>query len=159
MVMLPLVISIIFFILGLLGTVLPVLPGAILIYAGMLVYGMMTGFKSMTVNFFLIQALILIIIFLVDFLASLIGTRHFGGSKQAIYGAGIGTLLGLFVMPPVGIFVGPFLGAVIAELLLGKQLQEAIRVGIGSFIGIVGGTLLKLLMEIIMIVYFFIQVY
>lgn len=53
MVMLPLVISIIFFILGLLGTVLPVLPGAILIYAGMLVYGIMTGFKSMTVNFFL----------------------------------------------------------------------------------------------------------
>ena len=51
MVMLPLVISIIFFILGLLGTVLPVLPGAILIYAGMLVYGIMTGFKSMTVNF------------------------------------------------------------------------------------------------------------
>ncbi len=87
------------------------------------------------------------------------GPRHFGGSKQAIYGAGIGTLLGLFIMPPVGIFVGPFLGAVIAELLLGKQLQEAIRVGIGSFIGIVGGTLLKLLMEIIMIVYFFIQVY
>ena len=156
---LPLVVCIVLFILGLLGTVLPVLPGAILIYGGMLVYGIMTGFKNLTLYFFLIQALILIIIFLVDFIASVIGTRHFGGSKQAILGALIGTILGMFIMPPIGIFIGPFLGAVVAELILEKQLQEAIRVGICTLIGMMGGTLLKLFMEIIMIIYFFIQVY
>ncbi|NLZ53058.1 MAG: DUF456 domain-containing protein [Thermoanaerobacteraceae bacterium] len=156
---LPLVICIILFILGLLGTVLPVLPGAILIYGGMLIYGIMTGFESINVNFFLLQALILIIIFLIDFIASIIGTRHFGGSKQAIWGAGIGTILGLILMPPIGIFIGPFLGAVIAEILLGNELQQAVRVGIGSLIGILGGTLLKLCMEIIMIIYFFIHIY
>ena len=133
---LPLVICIILFILGLLGTVLPVLPGAILIYGGMVIYGIMTGFASLNIYFFIIQALILIIIFLVDFIASFIGTRHFGGSKQAIWGAGIGTILGLFLMPPIGIFIGPFLGAVIAEILLGKELQEAVRVGVGSLLGL-----------------------
>jgi len=107
---LPLVVCIIFFILGLLGTVLPVLPGAILIYGGMLLYGIMTGFRNMNMMFFLIQALILIIIFLVDFIASYVGTRYFGGSKQALLGAGIGTVLGFFIMPPIGIFVGSFLG-------------------------------------------------
>lgn len=156
---LPLAISIIMFILGLLGTVLPVLPGAILIYGGMLIYGIMTSFESLNVNFFLLQALILIIIYLVDFISTFIGTRHFGGSKQAIWGAGIGAFLGLILMPPIGVFIGTFLGAVIAEIILGNELQQAVRVGIGSLIGILGGTLLKLLMEIIMIIYFFVQIY
>ncbi len=153
-----LILAIIFFIAGLLGTILPILPGAILIYAGMLIYGFMTGFTALDATFFLLQALVLVLIFAVDFLASAVGTRHFDGSKQAAWGALIGTILGLIFFGPLGIAIGPFLGAVIAELLRGIQLEKAIYVGFGTLIGFLGGTVLKLGAEVLMIIYFFISI-
>lgn len=69
-----LILSIILFIFGLLGTILPILPGAILIYGGMLLYGVMTGFETLDANFFLLQASILVLIFFIDFIASSVGT-------------------------------------------------------------------------------------
>lgn len=153
-----LILSIIFFIAGLLGTILPILPGAILIYGGMLLYGFMTKFATLDTNFFLLQALVLVLVFSVDFVASAAGTRRFNGSKQAAWGAIIGTILGLIFFGPLGIVIGPFLGAVVAELVRGIQINQAIRVGFGTLVGILGGTVLKLCAEILMIVYFFIRI-
>ena len=90
-----LILALVLFVLGLLGTVLPVLPGAILIYGGMFLYGVMTQFSTLDANFFLIQALILVLILAIDFLASAAGARQFQGSRQAVWGAVIGTVLGL----------------------------------------------------------------
>jgi len=153
-----LILALILFVLGLLGTVLPVLPGAILIYGGMLLYGIMTQFTTLGTNFFLIQALILVLVLAVDFLASAVGTRQFKGSKQAVWGAAIGTVLGMIFFGPLGLIIGPFLGAVIAELLQNPNLNQAIWVGIGTLIGFVSGTFLKIAIEIIMIVYFFMKI-
>ncbi|MCB8816125.1 DUF456 domain-containing protein [Desulfosporosinus shakirovi] len=153
-----LILSIIFFVAGLLGTILPILPGSILIYGGMLLYGFMTKFSTLDANFFLLQALVLVLVFSVDFVASAAGTRRFNGSKQAAWGAIIGTILGLIFFGPLGIVIGPFLGAVVAELLRGIQINQAIRVGFGTLVGILGGTVLKLCAEILMIVYFFIRI-
>lgn len=153
-----LILSIIFFIAGLLGTILPILPGAILIYIGMLIYGFMTRFVTLDATFFLLQALVLVLIFTVDFIASAVGTRHFDGSKQAAWGAIIGTILSLIFFGPLGIAIGPFLGAVIAELLRGVQLEKAIHVGFGTLIGFLGGTVLKLGAEVLMIIYFFMRI-
>jgi uncharacterized protein YqgC (DUF456 family) len=153
-----LVLSIILFITGLLGTVLPVLPGAILIYGGMLLYGLLTGFQTLNAQFFILQGLLLILTFFIDFLASAVGTKRFGGSKQAAWGAIIGTLLGFVLLGPLGIVVGPFLGTVVTELLQRKELEKAIHIGFGTLIGILGGTILKLCIELIMIIYFFMQI-
>ena len=153
-----LILSIILFIAGLLGTILPVLPGAILIYGGMLVYGVMTKFATLDANFFLLQALVLVLIFSVDFLAAAAATRRFNGSKQAAWGAILGTILGLIFFGPLGIVIGPFLGAVVAELVRGIEINQAIRVGFGTLVGILGGTVLKLCAEILMIVYFFMRI-
>jgi uncharacterized protein YqgC (DUF456 family) len=153
-----LVLSIILFIAGLLGTILPVLPGAILIYLGMLLYGFMTKFETLNVNFFFLQGLVLVLIFSVDFLASVVGTRYFNGSKMAVWGASIGTILGLIILGPLGIVIGPFIGAVLAELMCGKLINQAIRVGFGTLVGILGGTVVKLCAEILMIIYFFIRI-
>lgn len=153
-----LILSILLFIAGLLGTVLPVLPGAILIYVGMLVYGLMTGFATLNAQFFILQALVLIFTFFMDFIASSVGTKGFGGSKQAVLGAIIGTILGLISFGPIGIVVGPFLGSVVAEMLQGKQLNQAIYVGFGTLIGSLGGTFLKLCTELLMIICFFIEI-
>lgn len=153
-----LILSIILFAVGLLGTVLPVLPGAILIYGGMLLYGFMTHFSSLDANFFLMQALVLVLIFSVDFISSIVGTKSFGGSKNAVWGAIIGTMLGIVLFGPLGVIIGPFLGAVAAELLRREDLNKAIRIGFGTLVGFLGGTFLKICAEIIMIVYFFMNI-
>lgn len=154
---LALVLAIILFIAGLVGTILPLLPGAVLIYAGMLLYGFMTKFATLDTAFFLLQALVLALIFLVDYLASAVGTKRFGGSKQAAWGAIIGALLGIF-FGPLGIIIGPFLGAVGAEFLNRKDITQAIRVGIGTIVGLLGGTIVKIGAEVLMIVYFFMRI-
>jgi len=153
-----LILAIILFIAGMLGTILPILPGAILIYGGMLLYGFMTEFATLDANFFLLQALVLALIFSVDFLASAVGTRRFNGSKQAATGAIIGTILGLIFLGPLGILFGPFLGAVGAELLRGVKVKQAMLVGFGTLVGILGGTVLKLCAGSLMIVYFFMSI-
>ena len=150
--------AVILFVVGLAGTVLPVLPGAILIYGGMLLYGFMTGFATLDANFFLLQAMALIIIFAVDFLATAAGSKRFGGSKYATWGAILGTLAGLLIFGPFGIIIGPFLGATLAELIRGKKPNLAFRAGFGTLIGLLGGTVLKLGIEILMIVYFFLTI-
>jgi uncharacterized protein YqgC (DUF456 family) len=155
---LPLVIAIIFFVAGFLGTLLPILPGAILIFLGMLIYGFMTGFAALDLTFFVLQGLVLIIIFLVDYIASAAGTKRYGGSKQAVWGSIIGTILGVIVLGPVGIIIGPFLGAVVVELFRGIKMVQAVRTGFGTIMGVLGGTLVKLGAEIIMIVYFFMRI-
>ncbi|HWQ71990.1 MAG TPA: DUF456 domain-containing protein [Desulfitobacteriaceae bacterium] len=154
-----LILTIILFIAGLLGTILPVLPGPILIYGGMLLYGLMTKFATLDAYFFILQTLVLIVIFLIDFVASAVSTRRFGGSKPAVWGAIIGTILGLFILGPLGIIIGPFLGATVTELLRGKGADQSIRVGFGSLVGILGGTVFKLGAEILMIIYFFMRIW
>jgi uncharacterized protein YqgC (DUF456 family) len=154
----PLILAIIFFIAGLIGTVLPILPGAILIYAGMLIYGFMTGFATLNVYFYILQAVVLLLIFSIDYLASALGTRRFGGSKQAGWAAVIGLFLGLIIFGPLGIVIGPFAGAVAIELIRGRELQNAVRAGLGTLIGILGGTIVKIGAEILMIIYFFMRI-
>lgn len=152
-----LILAIILFIAGLIGTILPLLPGAALIFGGMLIYGFMTKFATLDASFFLLQALALVLIFLVDYFASAVGTKRYGGSKQATWGAIIGAVVGVF-FGPIGIVIGPFLGAVGAEYLNRKDISKALRVGFGTIVGILGGTVVKIGAEILMIVYFFMKI-
>ena len=152
------IITIIMFIIGIIGTILPALPGVVLIFGGMLVYGFMTGFAGLSVWFFLMQLAVTVVIFVVDFLASAVSTKKYGGSRQAAFGAALGTILGLIVLGPLGIIIGPFAGSVAAEILLGKEIKQAIRVGFGSLVGVMGGTIFKLAAEAVMIIYFFMTI-
>lgn len=153
-----LIIAIILFIIGIIGTIAPVLPGPILVFLGMLVYGFMTQFQTLSLYFFVTQGLALLLTFIIDFVATAASTKHFGGSKQAQWGAIIGTILGVFISGPLGLLLGPFIGAAGAELIRGIELKDSIRSGIGSIVGAIGGTLLKIIIEIGMIIYFFIVI-
>ncbi len=152
---LALILAIVLFVAGLIGTVLPVLPGAGLIFAGMLLYGAMTGFATLDTAFFVLQAAAMAVIFAVDYVASAVGTKLFGGSKQAALGAVLGTILALIFLGPLGIVIGPFAGAVAVELARGVQPAAAIRVGFGTLVGALGGMVFKLCAEVVMIIYFF----
>ena len=152
------IIAVIFFTMGVLGTVLPALPGAPLIWLGMLIYGLFVKFHSLHWTFFLGQGLAVALIFLIDYLAGIWGVRRYGGSRAAVWGSVLGGLLGVLLLGHFGLIFGPFIGAVIGELYQKSPLEKAFQVGIGTLIGFFGGTVLKLAVEAVMIIWFFITV-
>lgn len=148
----------ILFLAGLAGTILPVLPGPALIWAGMLVYGLIAGFENLGPGFLVIQALLALCIFGLDYLFSALGTRYFGGSNAALAGAAAGLLAGVFFFP-IGLIIGPFLGAVLAELLVRKKTAQAVRSGIGASIGFWVALPVKLGLATVMITWFILRVW
>jgi len=138
------VLGAIFIIVGILGCILPVLPGPPISYAGMLLLQLTDNppFESKTlVIWFLVAAGVT----LLDYVVPVWGTRKYGGTRKGVWGSVIGLVAGIFFFPPIGIIVGPFAGAVIGEMLAGKQSNDAFRAGFGSFVGLLAGTLLKLI--------------
>ncbi len=153
-----LIIASLFFIAGILGSIVPVLPGAPLIWVGMVIYGAMAGFEGLTWWFFTGQGLLALLIMGVDYIASALGSRYFGGTKAAFWGAMIGLLAGLFFFP-IGLLIGPFAGAVIAELIFARKADQALKAGLGAFIGFWGGLPIKLLLEAGMIIWFVVTIF
>ncbi|OPZ74868.1 MAG: hypothetical protein BWY80_00401 [Firmicutes bacterium ADurb.Bin456] len=154
-----LVLAVVFFTVGIIGTVLPALPGATLIWLGMLVYGLFVKFHNLPWTFYVAQGLAVVLIFLLDYLAGIWGTRRYGGSRVAVLGSILGGLLGVILLGPFGLIFGPFIGAVAGELYNRNSLDRAFQVGFGTLIGFLGGTVLKLLVEVIMIVWFFMTIF
>jgi uncharacterized protein YqgC (DUF456 family) len=147
-----------FIVAGFAGIVFPALPGTILIAGGFLVYGLITGFDSLPLWFFIGQGVLIALSYAVDFLATMWGVRKFGGSKAAAWGAVLGSLL-IFVIGPLGILIGPLLGAIVGELLMGEQVKQALHSGIGSFLGFIGGVVAKMLLAGIMVAWFIFEIY
>lgn len=151
--------------LGLIGCVAPVLPGVPLSYLGLLLLHW-TDRAQFSWQFLTIWAVIVVVIQILDYFIPAWGTKKFGGSKYGVWGSTIGLFVGLF-MGPWGIIVGPFVGAVLGELLYfnrhpqdrieqakNTNFNRALRAGFGSFIGLLTGTILKLICCGMMVFYF-----
>lgn len=147
--------AVLFFAAGLAGTILPALPGAPLIWLGMLVFGLITGFAQLSVWFFIGQALAVGLVYFIDYAATAWGVRRYGGSRNAIWGSMAGLVLGILLLGPLGIIFGPFLGALAGELAAQKPLDQAVKSGMGTILGIAGGMVLKIVVEAGMIIWFF----
>jgi uncharacterized protein YqgC (DUF456 family) len=143
------------FAIGLAGTVLPTLPGNVLIFAGALVYAIFTEFEEVTLWVLAVLAGISIGSQVLDYVAGAYGAKRFGASKYGIWGAIIGGILGFVILNIVGLIVGVFMGAVIPEMLLGQSPRGALRVGWGSLLGFLGGTLMKFILGLVTIGIFF----
>lgn len=135
---------------GLAGTVLPALPGAPLVFAGLLLAAWADGFAKVGLWPLLLIGVLAASTFAIDLLATALGAKKVGASRLAIIGAALGTLGGLFFGIP-GLIFGPFVGAVVGELLHQRDLPQAGRVGIGTWIGLMLGTLAKLLVILLML--------
>jgi len=136
--------------LGLAGIVLPALPGVPLVFAGLLVAAWADGFQHVGVAMLVVLGLLTLLSLAVDLWATALGARRVGASRLAVFGAIIGTLAGV-LFAPVGLFVGPFAGAALGELVTLRRLDtagigQATRVGIGTWLGIVFGVALKLML-------------
>lgn len=135
---------------GLAGTVLPALPGLPLVFAGMLLAAWAGGFEHIGVPVLVVLGLLTVLSLVVDFWATALGAKRVGASGTAIAGAVLGTFVGLF-FGPLGLFAGPFAGALAGELLHGRDVAQATRVGFGTWLGIVFGTVLKLALAFTMV--------
>ena len=145
------IIAVICFFFGILGTFLPALPGAPLIWLGMLLYGFAVDFQGLALSFYLLQGAAVLLTFLIDYIASAYGTKKYGGSRAAVLGSILGLFLGALLLGPPGLIFGPFLGAFLMELLKGKAMEQSLQAAFGTLLGLLGGTILKLVIEAVMI--------
>ena len=144
-------------IIGIIGSVLPVLPGVPLSYGGILLLHF-TEKVQFSTQFLIFWAVIVIIVQLLDYYVPIWGTKKFGGSKRGIWGCAIGMVVGIFI-GPWGIVLGPFVGAIAGELSGGKQTQEAIKAGFGSFMGFLLGIVSKLIVGGFLLYYTIVNVF
>jgi hypothetical protein len=138
---------------GLIGIVLPALPGTILIFLGLLLAAWADGFSRVGVGTLVVIGVIAAASYAVDFVAAALGAKHLGASPRAMAGAALGTLLGLLFGLP-GLIVGPFLGAVIGELTVHQDLARAGRAGVAAWIGFAIGMAVKVAFAFSMIAIF-----
>jgi uncharacterized protein YqgC (DUF456 family) len=136
---------------GLAGVILPVIPGIPLIWVCAFVYGLATGFEEINWNILGILAVLTGFTIVLDYVANLYGAKKMGATGWGILGALFGMLVGLFTAGLIGLLVGSFAGAVLGELLAGKTGSRALKAGIGTFLGFLGGTLIKLILGCMMI--------
>jgi uncharacterized protein YqgC (DUF456 family) len=135
---------------GLAGLLLPLVPGAPLLFLGLLLGAWAEGFRYIGVWTLLLLAAMAALTYVVEFVASILGVKKYGGSRRAMVGAAVGGIVGIFLGIP-GILLGPFVGAVIGELSLQRSLDEASRAGFGTVVGLAIGVAGKLAIGIAMI--------
>ncbi len=141
---------------GLIGCILPMLPGTPLVFAGIYIYAWLSGFTIISRNLVIIFLILTVFSVVIEYITSSIGSKKFGASKLGFIGAFIGAVIGVFFIP-WGLVLGPLLGALIGELIVGKKIKEAFRSGTGAVIGFFGGTFLKVVISFGMIAFFTIR--
>jgi len=137
-----------FMIAGIIGSVVPLVPGPPLSYIGLLVLQLRDQ-PPFTGRFLLLWLAIVVIVGILDYIVPIYGTKKFGGTKYGIWGCVIGLFVGIW-LGPMGIIAGPFIGALLGEVLANTQSEKALKAALGSFIGFVFSTLIKLVTCLVM---------
>lgn len=147
---LGLLLGILLVVVGILGTVLPALPGTPLVFLGLLVAAWAEGFQKVGWFTLSILAILTLLSFGVDILATKIGAQRMGASWAALFCAAVGAIVGLFFGLP-GFILGPFVGAVAGEYAARRNLRQAGKVGLGTWLGMLFGIAVKLTLVFAMV--------
>ena len=137
------VLVVILIIAGIAGLVLPALPGAPVLFAGLLLAAWIENFTYVGVKTLVVLGVMAVLSYIIDFLAGVLGAKRFGASPRALWGATLGALVGIFLGLP-GVLLGPFVGAAIGELTMLHTLTQAGRAGLGATLGLMFGVAAKL---------------
>jgi uncharacterized protein len=135
---------------GVAGTVLPALPGVVLVLAGAVLGAWIDDFTRIGVATVVVLSVLAVLAWVLDYVAGLLGARRAGASKQALVGAAVGTVVGLF-MGLIGVFFMPLVGAAIGEYLARRDEKNALKVGVATWLGIMAGLLAKVVIVFTMI--------
>ena len=129
--------------LGIIGCFVPIIPGPPISYGALLVFHFFSSY-NIDENTLWLWALIVIAVTVFDLWVQIYGVKKFGGTKKAVNGSIIGLIIGIFLFPPFGIIIGPFLGAFIGAKMDDPDVNKALRIALGSLAGFVAGTIVKL---------------
>lgn len=147
------IVAVLFIIVGFAGAILPALPGIPLILVGLILIAWLDGFANVGAGVLIGLTLLTLLSIAVDFIATAEGARRFGAGRAAILGATIGLIVGIF-FGPMGILLGPFVGAAVGHALGKANFNDSMRAGVGASIGVLVGTVAKILIGVIMVVWF-----
>jgi len=142
--------SVMLIVIGVAGTVLPALPGTALVLAGIVLGAWIDDFTRVGIGSLLIIGVLAVMAWGFDYAAGMLGARRAGASRQALWGAAIGTVVGLF-MGLVGVLFMPLVGAAVGEYLARRDQGQALRVGVATWLGIMAGLLAKVVIAFMMI--------
>jgi uncharacterized protein YqgC (DUF456 family) len=132
--------AVLLMVIGVIGSVAPLIPGVPLVLAGVYVYALGTGLDAgIGPGHLVVFTLLAGAAMMASMLANVVGTRVAGGSRAAVVGAAVGLIGGMFVGGPIGLLVGPFVGAVAFEMLSGRAARQAVRSGAGAALGLLMG--------------------
>jgi len=135
---------------GLAGTVLPALPGTALILAGIVLGAWIDGYTRVGWGTLSVVAVLAVLAWVLDYVAGLMGARRAGASRQALVGAALGTVAGVFT-GLVGLLFMPLVGAAIGEYMARRDHQQAVRVGVSTWLGIMAGLAAKVVLGFVMV--------
>ncbi len=146
--------GIILLLVGIAGCFIPAVPGPPVAYVSLLLLQFRDS-PPFTTTFLVIMATAVVIVAVIDHFIPIIGAKKWGGTRAGMMGAFIGILLGFFVWPPFGFIILPFLGALTGELIGGNSSRKALNAALGTIVGLIFGTILKLTLTFIIVWYFF----
>ncbi|MCB1121192.1 MAG: DUF456 family protein [Verrucomicrobiae bacterium] len=156
---LAMVVVLLIFVFGLVCCVLPIVPGPVIVWLGIVIHKLWVPDASANWWLILISGLFVALTFLLDYILALMGAKKFGASRWGSIGAILGGFIGFFIPPfIIWVIIGPFVGALIGELINGENLQQASRVGWGSFLGTIAAYVSKLTICFLMIGFFMVNV-
>jgi uncharacterized protein YqgC (DUF456 family) len=150
------IIAFLLVILGVAGSFLPIIPGPLTGWLGLLVLHFTEGVE-MSLSFLIISFIVALFIFILDYIIPAIGTKRFGGSKAGMIGTTLGLLVGLLSPIPFGIIIGPFVGALIGEMIHRNDFNKATKAAFGSFLGFIASTFLKFIVALIFLGFFLVK--
>ncbi|MGB5106999.1 MAG: DUF456 domain-containing protein [Candidatus Zixiibacteriota bacterium] len=143
--------ALIVMLIGLLGVIVPIIPGLPLIWFAALCYALLTDFQAVSREFLFSSAILVLVVTILQYLFTVYGAKRLGASRWGTLGAFVGMVVGLFLGSIFGVIIGPLLGAVLFELLVGKTFSQSLKAGFGTFIGFLFGTISQLIVSAILI--------
>ena len=141
-------------IIGIIGCILPIIPGPILSFSALILLSWIKNWQIFSQAFLIVMGILTGLLLLLDYVAPALGAKKYGASKHGLWGSAIGMIIGIFFIPPWGMIVGAFIGALVGELVSGKSGRKALRAGWGILIGNVIGIGLKLAFTAVVLFYY-----
>ena len=155
--LLLLIIGVILCLIGIVGSFVPIIPGPMTSWLGLLVINL-TEAIPFEVEFLIITLIVAILISIFDYIIPILGVKKLGGSKGGLFGASIGLLLGLIIMGPLGLIFGPFIGAVSGEMINKKNFTDSLKPALGSLVGILIGSGIKFCLSLVYL-FFYLEIF
>ena len=148
------IIGLIVALVGIVGCLIPAVPGPLIGFVSLLVISFAKDWAPFSEQFLIIMGVLTLLVSFADNVLPVGGARKYGASKLGVLGAALGMVAGIFFVPPFGVFIGAFFGAVLGELLSHKEGKEAFRAGWGVFVGIMVATGMKVAFTCAILVFY-----